>query len=208
MFSSRNISFDYNKEVSFEFTDWNIEAGEKWLLIGNSGSGKSTLIHIISGLLAPKKGDILINGTNIYALPKAELDRFRALNVGMVFQKAHFIKSLSILENLKITQSLMNVPVNHERIYDLLESLNLADKAKCYPRELSQGQLQRISIARALMNKPGLLVADEPTSSLDDINTEAVLDLLIGLSEINKSALIIATHDKRVKSRITKTYLL
>lgn len=208
MFSSKNISFDYNEEVGFEFSDWHIQAGEKWLLLGNSGSGKSTFLHVISGLLAPQKGEIHINGTNIYALSKSSLDRFRALNIGMVFQKAHFIKSLTILENLLITQSLINVPVNHERIYDLLESLNLAEKAKCYPSELSQGQLQRISIARALMNKPGLLVADEPTSSLDDINTEAVLDLLIGMSEINKSALIIATHDKRVKSRITKTYLL
>jgi putative ABC transport system ATP-binding protein len=208
MIKVESVAHTYRKEKPIVFPDWYIEDMEQWLLLGASGSGKSTLLNHIAGLLKPVKGNITINGTNLYQLTTKEIDKFRGMYVGIVFQRPHFIQSLTILENLALASSMCGLKQEKERNLSLLDDLGVAEKKDKYPRELSQGQLQRVSVARALVNRPDLLIADEPTSSLDDKNALQVLEMLTSQAKNNGAALIIATHDQRVRMRIPKTYLL
>ena len=208
MISLTGVSHNYKGSVQISFKDWQIERAAKWLLLGASGSGKTTLLHILTGILKPEAGTVSINGTSIYGLKAKELDQFRGRNIGIVFQRPHLIRSLTISENLRMAQSFALLPEDERRIDEVLTSLGIAQKKNAYPNELSQGQLQRVSIARAVINKPALLIADEPTSSLDDQNAMAVLNLLLMQSEMNQATLVVATHDKRVKDAFTNTYEL
>lgn len=208
MISIKSVTHNYNGASKISFKDWQINDGEQWLLLGESGSGKTTLLHILTGILKPSNGEVNIDQTSIYQLSSKELDQFRGRKIGIIFQRPHLIKSLTIEENLKLAQSLAGLPTDNHRIEEVLTSLAIADKKKAYPSELSQGQLQRVSIARAVINKPALLIADEPTSSLDDKNALAVLQLLMEQSGLNQATLVVATHDKRVKDAFTHTYSL
>lgn len=208
MIALNAVSHNYQNGHKIGFKDWQVNDGSQWLLLGASGSGKTTLLHILTGILKPQQGNVVINGTSIYDLPSKDLDQFRGRNIGIIFQRPHLIKSLTIKENLIMAQSFANLPTDLNRINEVLTSLGIADKKNAYPNELSHGQLQRVSIARAVINKPTLLIADEPTSSLDDKNAAAVLELLIDQSGINQATLIVATHDKRVKDAFTNTYEL
>ena len=208
MIALNSISHNYESGHRIGFRDWQIDDGSQWLLLGASGSGKTTLLHILTGILKPLQGSVVINGTSIYDLSSKHLDQFRGRNVGIIFQRPHLIKSLTIKENLVMAQSFANLPTDLNRVQEVLASLGIADKKDAYPSELSQGQLQRVSIARAVINRPTLLIADEPTSSLDDKNAAAVLELLITQSSINQATLIVATHDKRIKDAFTNTYEL
>lgn len=206
MISIQSVAHSYNGTQQISFKDWQINDGEQWLLLGESGSGKTTLLHILTGILKPKQGEVKISDTAIYELSSKKLDQFRGRNIGIIFQRPHLIKSLTISENLLLAQSFANLPENRERIAEVLNSLDILHKKNAYPKELSQGQLQRVSIARAVINKPALLIADEPTSSLDDKNATAVLALLQQQSGLNQATLVVATHDKRVKDAFTHTY--
>lgn len=208
MISIQAVSHSYAPSTPISFKDWQINKGEQWLLLGDSGSGKTTLLHILTGILKPQNGKVTMNDTAIYELSAKALDQFRGRHIGIVFQKPHLIKSLTVNENLLLAQNFAHLPENQERINEVLESLAIADKKKAFPNELSQGQLQRVSIARAVINKPELLIADEPTSSLDDRNAHAVLELLLQQSALNEATLVVATHDKRVKDAFTHTYSL
>jgi putative ABC transport system ATP-binding protein len=208
MISLTSLSHHYPGGQAISFKDWQIAKGEQWLLLGNSGSGKTTLLHLLTGILRPEAGKVTINGTAIYDLAAKELDQFRGRNIGIIFQRPHLIKSLSISDNLVLAQSFAGLPSDLKRVNEVLSSLGIADKQHAYPNQLSQGQLQRVSIARAVINKPSLLIADEPTSSLDDKNAAAVLEVLLQQSLINQATLIVATHDKRVKDTFTNTYQL
>jgi putative ABC transport system ATP-binding protein len=208
MISIKSVSHNYAGIHNIKFNDWQINEGEQWLLLGESGSGKTTLLHILTGILKPSYGWVSINGTSLYTLSSKALDQFRGRNIGIIFQRPHLIKSLSIKENLVLAQSFAGLPEQTERIDEVLNSLDIISKKNSYPAELSQGQLQRVSIARAVLNKPTLLIADEPTSSLDDKNAAAVLELLMKQSGMNQATLVVATHDKRVKDAFTHTYKL
>ncbi|SMD02703.1 ABC transporter ATP-binding protein [Pedobacter africanus] len=208
MISIKSVSHQYTGGHSISFKDWQIRHGEQWLLLGESGSGKTTLLHILTGILQPKAGEVMINETSIYSLSSKALDQFRGQNIGIIFQRPHLIKSLSISDNLVLAQSFAGLPTDLNRVNEVLGSLGIADKKHAYPNQLSQGQLQRVSIARAAINKPELLIADEPTSSLDDRNATAVLELLLQQSGINQATLVVATHDKRVKDAFSNTYQL
>lgn len=208
MISIQSVSHSYGSAHNISFKDWEINSGEQWLLLGESGSGKTTLLHILTGILKPAKGEVKIDGTSVYTLSSRELDKFRGRNVGIIFQRPHLIKSLTIAENLVLAQSFAQLPENLKRVSEVLESLGIDAKKNAYPSELSQGQLQRVSIARAVINQPSLLIADEPTSSLDDKNAQAVLELLMQQSGLNQATLVVATHDKRVKDAFHHTYEL
>jgi putative ABC transport system ATP-binding protein len=208
MISIKSVTHSYKDIKPISFKDWQINNGEQWLLLGESGSGKTTLLHILTGILKPNQGEVNINDTSIYSLSSKNLDQFRGRNIGIIFQRPHLIKSLTIAENLLLAQSFAKLPEDHKRIDEVLTSLDIVHKKDAYPSTLSQGQLQRVSIARAVINKPALLIADEPTSSLDDKNAEAVLQLLMQQSGLNQATLIVATHDKRVKDAFTHTYSL
>jgi len=208
MIKIESLSHTYERGDRLEFPEWEINGMAHWLLLGASGSGKSTLLNHIAGLLKPTEGKIMVDDQDLYQLSAKEIDHFRGMNIGVVFQRPHLISSLNVIENLEVANTLAGNVVNSEHILSLLEDLSLQSKHKNYPHQLSQGQLQRVSIARALVNKPLLLIADEPTSSLDDDNTHQVMEILLEQAINNSAALIIATHDQRVRQYITNSYLL
>lgn len=185
------------------FDDFEINGGENMLLLGPSGSGKTTLLSVLAGLLKPSRGSIKFNGVDIYDLSETERDHLRGNHFGFIFQTLHLIPSLSLFQNVALAEDLMGKK-NRERIEYLLDVLGLADKAHRKPDALSQGEQQRAAIARAVLNKPAIIIADEPTSALDDVNTHKVMELLEGQAKENGSALLIATHDNRISNRFDK----
>jgi ABC-type lipoprotein export system ATPase subunit len=203
MISTKNITFSYNKDQTFIMPDLFCQAGSTILVTGNSGKGKTTYLHILAGLLKPNSGEIVIDNKEITHLKGSKADKFRGKNIGVVFQKSHFIASLSVLENLEMASWLATGKKHKIRAKELLQKLDIAEQAHKLPSQLSVGQQQRVSIARALMNEPKVLLADEPTSSLDDKNADNVIELLETLSKEYKTALIIVTHDNRIKEKFT-----
>lgn len=203
MISTKNITFSYNKDQNFIMPDLFCQAGSTILVTGNSGKGKTTYLHILAGMLQPNSGEILIDNTNFTNLKGSKADKFRGKNIGVVFQKSHFIASLSVLENLEMASWLATGKKHTKRAKELLNKLDILEQAHKQPSQLSVGQQQRVSIARALMNEPKVLLADEPTSSLDDKNADNVIELLESLSKEYKAVLIIVTHDSRIKAKFT-----
>ena len=201
MISTKNIRFSYSEEQEFIFPDLYCEAGSTLLITGDSGKGKTTYVHILAGLLSPTTGEICIDDTNIVSLSEKRTDRFRGKHIGVVFQKSYFIAALSVLENLEMSSWLATGKKHTKRANKLLTQLGIEEQASKLPAQLSIGQQQRVSIARALMNEPKVLLADEPTSSLDDKNAEKVIELLTSLSKEYKAALLIVTHDSRIKEK-------
>lgn len=204
MLNTKNISFRYNNQQELSFPDIVCDQGEEVLLLGQSGCGKTTLLHIMAGLRKPNKGEVIIDGVVINKMSNKELDRFRGQHIGLIFQTSHFIKSLTVGENVAMAQSLAGKKVNYKEIEALLKRLNIGAKLNKKTYELSQGEQQRVAIARAIINKPKLILADEPTSALDDDNTIEVLQLLREQAQLVNASLIIVTHDNRLKDQFTK----
>ena len=201
MIKTKELTFSYQEKVNFNFPDIQIENGETLLITGGSGKGKTTLLHLLGGLLRPKSGVVSINETSIGTLSDKKLDQFRGKNIGLVLQQSHFVEAFSVLENITMASWLANGKKSEEKAESLLKQLDLEDQMHKLTSQLSIGQQQRVSIARALINEPKLLLADEPTSSLDDENAFKVADLLSNLSKEYKASLIIVTHDQRLKDR-------
>lgn len=200
MITTKDVRFSY-PNLEFCFPNLECKSGETLLITGKSGTGKTTFLHILSGILKPKSGNIIIGETNIENLSDKKLDVFRGKNIGLVLQQSHFIASLSVLENLALTSWLSDKEKKTEKAKNLLKQLGLEDQMHKNTSQLSIGQQQRVSIARALINEPKVLLADEPTSSLDDDNTQIVADLLSNLSKQYKASLVIVTHDQRLKNK-------
>ena len=198
MIKTESLKFSYDGKKYFDFPDINLGSGENLLIIGNSGIGKTTLLHLLAGILKPESGSINISDRDISKFSDIELDKFRGDNIGIVFQKPHFISSLTINENLKLAQYLSNSKTSGDA-KKILESLNIKDKYQQKPNQLSEGEKQRASIALALINSPSLILADEPTSSLDDFNCDNVIKLLKKQAKDHKAQLIVITHDARLK---------
>ena len=198
MIKTESLKFSYDGKKYFNFPDINLDSGENLLIIGNSGIGKTTLLHLLAGILKPESGSINISGTDISKFSDTELDKFRGDNIGIVFQKPHFISSLTINENLKLAKYLSPSKTSGDA-KKILESLNIKDKYQQKPNQLSEGEKQRASIALALINSPSLILADEPTSSLDDFNCDNVIKLLKKQAKDHKAQLIVITHDARLK---------
>lgn len=204
MLQTTNLSFSYSNGPKLRFQNINCEAGEHWLLLGQSGSGKTTLLHLLGGLLTPKEGDIRVGDTAINRLSTSQLDQFRGKHIGIIFQKAHFVRALTVEENLALAQQLAGVPVDKTRIRELLERLRIGHKIQSKPDRLSQGEQQRVAIARAIINRPQVILADEPTSALDDTNTEEVIQLLEEQANAVNATLLVVTHDTRLKERFER----
>ncbi|MCL7989271.1 ATP-binding cassette domain-containing protein [Sphingobacterium sp. lm-10] len=206
---TEGLTFRYGSQSPMlAFKDLYVSKQQHTLLLGDSGTGKSTLLNLLGGLSNPTTGQVLINNDDIYQLSESALDKFRAQNIGFIFQEAHLLKNLTLSENIRLAQSLAGYPVDQKQIDSLLEQLQLAEHAQKHPNQLSRGQLQRAAIARAIINRPAILLADEPTASLDDNNTQRVLTLLKEMADKHGSTLIISTHDKRIKDEFTNTYFL
>lgn len=208
MFELRQLTHNYDGTEVLRVDIWTAAQGEQWLLLGPSGSGKSTLLHILAGILRPAAGSVRIAGQDLAALSAAELDRFRGRNIGIVLQRLHLLPSLTVAQNVQLAQYLAGLPQDAARVQEVLAGLDLADKADARPHALSHGQAQRAAIARAVVNRPRLLLADEPTSNLDDGRCAQALDLLLAQAAACDATLVIATHDQRVKSRIPNHYRL
>ncbi|NJC25002.1 ABC transporter ATP-binding protein [Neolewinella antarctica] len=202
MLQAQDLSYTYPNGETLRFPDLTCAAGETRLLLGKSGSGKTTLLQLLAGLRSPATGSVEIDGTAVNTLTGSALDRFRGAKVGMVFQTAHFIRSVSIRDNLRLAQSLGGKPVDDRRIEELLTDLDVAHKTHAFPAKLSVGQQQRVAIARAVINQPAVILADEPTSALDDDNALQVLTLLQSQAAAVNAALLIVTHDNRLTSAI------
>jgi len=201
VFLLENIRHSYAGREVLRLAHWSVRQGEHWLIIGASGSGKSTLLHILAGIVKPSAGSVSVAGQDFSTLPPARLDRFRGRNIGIVFQRMHLIPSLSVLGNLVLAQYLAGSKQDAREALALLASVGLADAAGRRPQALSVGETQRAAVARAVVNKPRLILADEPTSNLDDANAAAALELLRAQANSCSATLVIATHDMRIRDR-------
>ncbi len=199
MLRTKDLFFQYDEHKKFAFPDLNVAPGDALLILGESGVGKTTLLHLLAGILTPVKGLIEVDTHNLFVMGGSKLDKFRGLHIGLVYQKPHFIKSLTLLENLLLVQHLAGQKKDRQKIETLLDRLNLLGEKNKHSYQLSQGQQQRASIATAVVNDPKLLLADEPTSSLDDKNAHQVVELLKSNAAELQSALVIITHDYRLK---------
>lgn len=208
MFAVQNLKHAYNGTEVLNVAAWKGEQGAHWLVLGPSGSGKTTLLHILAGILKPAAGKVEVAGTDVTRLDPAALDRFRGRNIGIVMQRLHLIGSLTVMNNLLLAQYLAGVAQDSARVREVLATLDLAEKADAQPHELSFGQAQRVAVARAVVNRPQLLLADEPTSNLDDERCNQALELLQAQAKSCGATLVIATHDQRIRARIADHFEL
>lgn len=208
MLQSQSINFSYDGTHQFYFPDIQLSRGEKLLILGDSGVGKTTLIQILAGLLRPSSGLLELNGVQFHNLPSKELDKFRGKHIGIVFQRPYFVNNISILNNLLLSLFLSNSKTDKKRAVELLEEVGLLNKINSKPNDLSQGEQQRAAIALAVVKNPSVILADEPTSSLDDANCKKITSLLKEQAASTNAQLIIITHDQRLKSQFDKSIIL
>jgi putative ABC transport system ATP-binding protein len=204
MVAVKNLSFSYPQATPIYFPDFIIGSGEHVLLLGNSGSGKTTLLHILGGLLRGYTGSVKIDDAELADQSEQALDHLRSKKIGFVFQRNHLISALTVKQNLQLAAYLAGLSPDPARIDEVLSHLSLTDCKNRSVLEISQGQAQRVAIARAMLNNPSVILADEPTSALDDKNCERVINLLLQVAGETRTALIVATHDQRLKSTISK----
>ena len=204
MLKTKEVEFNYDNQMFFKFQNIDLNSNENLLIIGESGVGKTTLMHLLAGLLKSNSGSIKLFDQELSQLSSYQLDRFRKNNIGIVFQRPHFVNSLTVKENLQLAQYIANKKDNN-RIDSILKNLNIFDKSNKKTNQLSQGEKQRASIALAIVNSPKLILADEPTSSLDDANCSKVIELLKKQATDFGAQLIVITHDSRLKKHFKNT---
>ena len=199
MIKVKNLTHYYNNDKALENINLEINKGEFVCLVGESGSGKSTLLSIISTLLKPTKGELFFENLNYKNIK--DIDDFRKTNIGFIFQFHYLINYLTVKENIKLA----NEKATDNEIYNLLKILRIENLSNKYPNEISGGQRQRVSIARALINKPKVIIADEPTGNLDSKNSLNVFEIFKKLSQ-EQVTIIVATHDKNLAQIANKIY--
>ena len=208
MFELSGVLHRYGAVTAVEVPEWRAAAGDAWLLAGQSGTGKSTLLHILAGLTRPTVGSVTVNGTDIAALSESARDRWRGRNVGLVPQRLHLVGALDVRDNLRLAQTLAGLRVDDDRVTALLEAVGVVELSRRLPSQLSQGQAQRVAIARSVINRPALVLADEPTANLDDAHAAQALELLRGQAIEARATLVVASHDARVRSLLPNLFAL
>ncbi|MEM8769547.1 MAG: ATP-binding cassette domain-containing protein [Pseudomonadota bacterium] len=197
-----DLRFAYGDRSILSIDACALPRGESLAVIGPSGCGKTTFLHLLAGLLRPASGTIEIFGQDLAGLRGAALDRFRGRHIGLIFQRFHLLPALTVLDNVLLAQRLARIPVNRKRADELFERLDLRGLERHKPAMLSQGQAQRVAIARALIHEPELVMADEPSSALDDQNAEQALALLKSSAQAAGAALLLVTHDQRARGHL------
>jgi len=207
MIEVKNVTKTYGKKenafVALYDVNFTIPDGASVAILGKSGSGKSTLMHAMSGLDKPEKGQIVINGKNILTMKQKEIDKFRSSEMSFIFQSFCVQANESCYDNVSLPLEIANVPLSRRKskIEAALKAVELIDKKKSRARDLSGGQKQRLAVARAIVNSPTILFADEPTGNLDSVTGGVVEDLLFGYNKKNNVTLIIVTHDEDLADR-------
>jgi lipoprotein-releasing system ATP-binding protein len=193
------------KDISTKF-----EQGKTYAITGASGSGKSTLLHLLGGLDSPTTGSVFFDNKNIASMKKSEKELFLSQSIGFVFQFHYLVNELTVLENIILKGLIAGISREKSisRAKELLKKFGLIKKANSYPFQLSGGEQQRVSIIRAIFNKPDFLLADEPTGNLDAQNASNIVDFFIDCQKEQKMGLIICSHDKDVYSRMEKVFEL
>ena len=181
--------------------DLTIPTGQFIAITGHSGSGKTTLLSLIAGLDAPTDGKINIDGQDITKLNEDELALLRGNRFGFIFQNFHLIPTLTALENVVLSLELNNTPDATKKSEDLLSTVGLGNRFNHYPAQLSGGEQQRLSIARAFVNEPDIILADEPTGNLDSKNSDHIMDLIQELHQIKQATIILVTHESQVANQ-------
>jgi putative ABC transport system ATP-binding protein len=180
--------------------DLDVRCGDITMLVGPSGCGKTTLISIIAGTLEADEGELEVFGSNLRAMKKSAITRFRAQNIGFIFQQFHLIPTLNCIENVSVPLLIQGKATRYaeKKAKEVLERVGLGDRMKHRPNQLSGGQQQRVAIARALVHEPRLIICDEPTAALDAKNGQVVMELFESVAKGAERAVIIVTHDNRI----------
>lgn len=198
MLEFQNLRHRYTPQVEVRFPDLRLAHGDHLLVLGASGSGKSTLLALIAGLLSPSSGHVRVEGTDVGALRASARDAWRGATLGFVPQRLHLSPSLSVRHNLELPFVCAGEPVDGTRIATVMDHLGISALTHRRPHELSVGQAHRVALARALLREPRLILADEPTASLDDEAATDALALLRQAATETRATLVVATHDRRV----------
>ena len=197
-----NLSKVYGKGdtqiKALDDVSFSVEKGEFVAIVGSSGSGKSTLLHILGGVDTPTSGQVLVDGTDVFALDQTKLAIFRRRQIGLIYQFYNLIPILNVEENITLPLLLDGRSLDETRLKEIVATLGLADRTKHLPNQLSGGQQQRVSIGRALINNPALVLADEPTGNLDSANSKEIMALLKLSNQRYQQTLILVTHDRDI----------
>jgi putative ABC transport system ATP-binding protein len=187
-----------------DIPEFRVEAGEQMVMIGHSGCGKTTLLHVIAGISRPDSGKVRINDWDITLMPESECDRFRAERIGYVFQTFNLLAGFSAMENVLLSMRFARGRPDKNRARQLLNRVGLSHRTTHRPSQLSVGEQQRVAVARALANKPQLLLADEPTANVDAGHQQQILDLIRETCQEENVALIMVTHSSDVADRFSR----
>ncbi len=200
LFKLKNVEYKLANQKILSKISFNINKGNHLLILGPSGSGKTTLLNLMTGLLRVSGGEVLFEDINFSSLLDKDLDDLRSKNFGLIFQKLHLINHLNVRQNIALAQN----KFNSLDIEELIGDLGLSKKSNQMISNLSVGEAQRVAIARGIANKPKVIFADEPTSSLDDLNTQKVMELIFSQIKKTDSTLIVSTHDNRIKKYFSR----
>jgi ABC-type lipoprotein export system ATPase subunit len=181
-----------------------IAEGEQVVLRGESGGGKTTLLHLISGIVAPDSGSIRLDGVELTKFSETTRDRIRAAKMGYIFQTFNLLPAFTALENVKLGMTFARKKINTERAKELMQRVGLADRMNYMPSQLSVGQQQRVAVARALANKPRLLLADEPTANVDPANQDRIIELIQEVCRQDSVAILLVTHSDEISRRFER----
>ena len=206
---TNNLTKVYDAEVKVEAlvdVNFNLSKGDLVAIIGDSGSGKSTFLHLLAGVDKPSSGDIFIEDNNITKLNKEDLTIFRRRNIGVIYQFFNLIPNINVKKNILLPILLDDKKVDQEYFDEILSILGIKDKLNRFPKELSGGEQQRVAIARSLITRPAIVLADEPTGNLDRKNSEDIISLFKLVNQRLNSTIMIITHDEKVANACNKVY--
>lgn len=205
---TREYGFGDNKVIALNHVSFSVEEGEFVTILGPSGSGKSTLLHLLGGVDKPTSGKVYIGGQSIYEMKERELTAFRRREIGQIYQFYNLIPVLNVEENICLPMLLDHRQAERKDLDELLELLGLTERVNHLPSELSGGQQQRVAIGRALISKPKLILADEPTGNLDQKNSREIIKLFRELNEKYGQTILLITHDEKIAEHAERIFVI